>query len=244
MDLSRFASKTTQPSISQKPILNLPIPLPPLQLQQKFAKFVQYFENKRKQMEKATEDLEKLYQTLLSKAFTGELTKEWREANKITWELPELTESQKSILAMVHNHQEMYEAPTVTYVMKEAFLLQQEAGIDLGYEFVPYKFGPFSKEVYEDLEALEKELLIAKVKESKKIERQIIATDEESIDDIKKILEKNPEERRGIIKKLVERYGKMEFKELLDMFIRNIQNLWEIKNAKYQIPLISSGLSP
>jgi hypothetical protein len=42
----------------------------------------------------------------------------------------------------------------ITRLMKLLFLLDKEAGIDDGFSFVPYKMGPFSSEVYPELEFL------------------------------------------------------------------------------------------
>src|SRR3989344_6285597 len=42
----------------------------------------------------------------------------------------------------------------ITRLMKLLFLLEKEAGINDGFSFVPYKMGPFSSEVYPELEFL------------------------------------------------------------------------------------------
>ncbi|HLC36233.1 MAG TPA: DUF488 family protein [archaeon] len=45
-----------------------------------------------------------------------------------------------------------------TYLVKTLFLLRQKFGFDIvGYDFFPYKFGPFSNEIYSDFNALKKE---------------------------------------------------------------------------------------
>ncbi len=47
-----------------------------------------------------------------------------------------------------------------TYLVKAMFLLRQRLGFDaVGYNFFPYKYGPFSNVIYEDFGALEKEAL-------------------------------------------------------------------------------------
>lgn len=44
-----------------------------------------------------------------------------------------------------------------TYLVKTIFLLRQKLGFDLvGYDFFPYKYGPFSNEIYNDFNFLEK----------------------------------------------------------------------------------------
>lgn len=42
----------------------------------------------------------------------------------------------------------------ITRLMKLLFLLDKEAGVNNGFSFVPYKMGPFSSEVYPELEFL------------------------------------------------------------------------------------------
>jgi uncharacterized protein (DUF488 family) len=45
-----------------------------------------------------------------------------------------------------------------TYLVKAMFLLRQRLGFErVGYDFFPYKYGPFSNVIYEDFAALEKE---------------------------------------------------------------------------------------
>jgi len=45
-----------------------------------------------------------------------------------------------------------------TYLVKTLFLLKQKFGFAaVGYDFFPYKYGPFSNEIYSDFNALEKE---------------------------------------------------------------------------------------
>lgn len=80
-----FASKPVQAIIEQKSrqsaqqnfsgpgLRDLPLPMPPLPLQEKFAEIVQKFERVRRQQREATRQAEHLFQTLLHRAFRGEL---------------------------------------------------------------------------------------------------------------------------------------------------------------------------
>lgn len=54
-------------------VKELPIPIPPLPLQEKFTAIVQKFERIRRQQREATRQAEHLFQTLLHRAFRGEL---------------------------------------------------------------------------------------------------------------------------------------------------------------------------
>ena len=195
----------------------LQIPLPPIELQKQFAQIVEEFEKKREEMQKTLEILESLFKLLQKKAFTGELTAEWREQNNVEWEIPQITERQAVLLASIYYHQAMVQKPAmVTVAMKSAFLLQQEAGLNLGYDFIPYKYGPFSKEVYEDIEELEKNLLVERVKPKKDLEMTEIRLIEEFKDWTEKIIDSLPEDIKEIVKAYLEKYGKMELNELLD----------------------------
>ena len=203
--------------VPKNALKNLLIPLPPIELQKQFAQIVEEFEKKRREMQRTLKILESLFKLLQKKAFTGELTAEWREQNNVEWEIPQITERQAVLLATIYYHQNIVEKPAmVTVAMKSAFLLQQEAGLNLGYDFIPYKYGPFSKEVYEDIEELEKNLLVERVKPKKDLEMTEIRPIEEFKDWTEKMIDSLPEDIKEIVKAYIEKYGKMELNELLD----------------------------
>jgi type I restriction enzyme S subunit len=66
-------SAGSMPNISKDKLNGLRIPTPPLPLQEKFAAIVQKFERVRRQQREATRQAEHLFQTLLHRAFRGEL---------------------------------------------------------------------------------------------------------------------------------------------------------------------------
>ena len=49
---------------------------------------------------------------------------------------------------------------TATRFQKTVFLVQKELGRELGYKFVPYYFGPFSKELQDDVYKLKRQGLV------------------------------------------------------------------------------------
>jgi type I restriction enzyme S subunit len=118
-----------------------------------------------------TEDA--LLSSLLSRAFTGQLTAKWEEANaewiaqkvELQERLPRLL-----LLALIREKALRIEkvgqaAVLVTALMKYVFLLQMEGQSRPGrdrrfYDFIPYHYGPFAKEVYADLKKLHQEGLI------------------------------------------------------------------------------------
>lgn len=195
----------------------LKIPIPPIKLQQQFAQIVKEFEKKRKELQNTLEILESLFKVLQKKAFTGELTAEWRKEQKVDWELPKITERQAILLALLYYSHIVLEKPAMlTFAMKETFLLQREAGLNLEYEFIPYKYGPFSKEVYEDIEDLEKNLLVEKIKPSKDIEKTEVTITENFKDWVEKLIDKLSEKHKTLIQSYVQKYGTLSYNELID----------------------------
>lgn len=68
------ANTATMTTIGQEGIEELLCPIPPLPLQEKFARIVQKFERLRTQQREAERQAEHLFQTLLHRAFRGDLT--------------------------------------------------------------------------------------------------------------------------------------------------------------------------
>ncbi|MGL4501439.1 MAG: restriction endonuclease subunit S, partial [Planktothrix sp.] len=67
-------SRTNIPKVNREELAEQSIPLPPLPLQEKFAQIVQKFERLRTQQREAERQAEHLFQTILHRAFRGELT--------------------------------------------------------------------------------------------------------------------------------------------------------------------------
>jgi type I restriction enzyme S subunit len=65
-------SRTNIPKVNREELAEQNIPLPPLALQEKFARIVQQFERLRAQQREAERQAEHLFQTLLHRAFGGE----------------------------------------------------------------------------------------------------------------------------------------------------------------------------
>ena len=216
-NIEAIGGGSTFSAITKTEIENFQIPLPPLPLQQQFAQIVKEFEKKRKELQNTLETLESLFKVLQKKAFTGELTAEWREKQKIDWELPKITERQAILLALLYYSHVVLKRPAMlTFAMKETFLLQREADLNLGYEFIPYKYGPFSKEVYEDIEELEKNLLVEKIKPSRDIEKTEVTIAEDFKDWVEKLIDKLPKNHKTLIQFYVQKYGTLSYNELIN----------------------------
>jgi len=72
-NLERTAPESAQKNINLGILRDLVVPLPPLVLQKRFADLVRRFERLRAQQREAERQAEHLFQTLLHRAFTGEL---------------------------------------------------------------------------------------------------------------------------------------------------------------------------
>jgi len=64
-----------QPNISQQVIRSLKIPLPPVSTQQKFSDIVEQIEKMKENIQKTKQNSEELFNSLMSKAFRGELVR-------------------------------------------------------------------------------------------------------------------------------------------------------------------------
>jgi type I restriction enzyme S subunit len=73
-DIGDFVTGIDQMKLTQENLDRIPIPVPPLLLQEKFAQIVQKFERLRTQQREGDRQAEHLFQTLLHRAFRGELT--------------------------------------------------------------------------------------------------------------------------------------------------------------------------
>lgn len=69
-NLNRFADYSGQPKITQKPIENLKIIIPPLPLQQKFANIIENIEEQKKKVKLQAQESENLFQALLQESFS------------------------------------------------------------------------------------------------------------------------------------------------------------------------------
>jgi len=76
-DIGDFVTGIDQMKLTQENLDRIPIPVPPLLLQEKFAQIVQKFERLRTQQREGDRQAEHLFQTLLHRAFRGELTPQY-----------------------------------------------------------------------------------------------------------------------------------------------------------------------
>jgi DNA-directed RNA polymerase specialized sigma24 family protein len=98
--------------------------------------------------------------------------------------------------------------------MKYVFLLPKEGttGQTL-YHFVPYKYGPFAKELYQDLEALAADGFVAVTETDE--ERTKIALVREKEATVQKAIAELPEDLRAAVLGVLNQYGDLSYNQLL-----------------------------
>ena len=73
-EIEKFSSVSLQPNVSSKQIESIEILLPPISLQNQFASLVEKIESIKKHQTQSTEEINTLFDALMQKAFSGELT--------------------------------------------------------------------------------------------------------------------------------------------------------------------------
>lgn len=167
----RCAKRTSNlASINSTQVKAFQIPTIPINLQSKFVSAVEQWNQSIKTLTTTYSDSEFLRQSLMQQAFTGELTAEWESANTEQIAAKQALHDRLPQLVLLTflkekikrtQHQTVEANILVTALMKYAFLFQME-GIAKRrlYQFIPYHYGPFAKELYADLETLQEQGLI------------------------------------------------------------------------------------
>lgn len=161
------------------------------------------------------------FESLLSRAFTGELTADWEAANA-EWiaEQQALYErlSRLVVLALlverVKQARRAAAETLVTALMKYVFLLQMEGSADRRrlYHFIPYHYGPFAKELYSDLETLKNEGLVRVQHDGEEGKTRITLVDSSKAEEV---LASLPEDLKQDVAAIVKRYGDLDHNALL-----------------------------
>ena len=71
-----------------------------------------------------------------------------------------ITERSRYILGLLRIAKELGVPVTATRLQKVTFLVEKELNYHLGYTFIPYYFGPFSKDLQDDVYALKRRGLV------------------------------------------------------------------------------------
>jgi len=194
--------------------------IPPIPAQKSFCAQVNQLLEASQGLKEGLDVADSTFRSLLSRAFTGELTAEW-EAENAEWiakqqsfyeRLPQL-----ALLAFLvekarrAGRRAAEAAVLVTALMKYAFLLQMEGnGRRRLYNFVPYHYGPFAKELYTDLEKLQEEGLVNVDSDEEKT--RIALSDPDRAEEI---LAELPDDLKEDISAVLDAYGDLDHNTLL-----------------------------
>jgi type I restriction enzyme S subunit len=174
--------------------------------------------------ERLTEGLKdagRLFASLMEGAFSGNLTAEWEAANAdwikaqidLQERLPRLI-----LLAFIRERLARAEkaaraAVLVTALMKYAFLLQMEGnGRRRYYQFVPYHYGPFAKEIYDDLERLKADGLVSLENDTEEDKTRLTLVDPSKAE---AALADFPDDLKEDVTAILDAYGDLDHNALL-----------------------------
>jgi type I restriction enzyme S subunit len=166
--MARFAeARSLYPAVDEPEIRRYEIMTPPHGLRAQFSENYEFLADLDANTRQGNDSSGLVFDNLLSRAFTGELTAEW-EAENADWiverqtfyeHLPRL-----ALLALLlerHERAGRNSETLITALMKYVFLTQMEGRLrHRFYRFVPYHYGPCAMELYDDLNALESDGLI------------------------------------------------------------------------------------
>jgi type I restriction enzyme S subunit len=99
--------------------------------------------------------------------------------------------------------------------MKYVFLLQMEGNGRLSrlYHFVPYHYGPFAKELYTELQALQSEGLVRVENDAEEDKTRITVIDPAKTDEA---LTNLPDDLKEQVATIIDTYGDLDHKALLE----------------------------
>lgn len=216
------APGSAQTGFNHSRVRALEILVPPMPVQRSFVTQVEALRQASDKCIAGLNDIEVTFQTLLSRAFTGELTAEWEAANA-EWiaEQVEFHEQLPRLILLAFLRERANRAGRkakeaailVTAMMKYAFLLQMEGnGRRRLYQFVPYHYGPFAKDLYADLEKLQEDGLVTVDNDTDEDKTRIILADSAKADDALAVL---PDDLKEDISAILNTYGDLDHNALL-----------------------------
>ena len=206
-------------NINATQVKAVPVPEPPLTLQQVFVSAVEQWEQVNRRLTDGLTESKRLFGSLMQQAFTGKLTAAWEAApaDAVAAEhahrerLPRLI-----LLDFVRERQRRRpnEPILITSLMKYVFLLQKEGTTGQAlYHFVPYKYGPFAREIYQDLETLAADGFVTVTETDE--ERTEIALVPSKEATAQRVIAELPEDLRADVAGVLDQYGHLSHNQLL-----------------------------
>lgn len=226
---------STYPAVSDQDVFNIAFPCPPVGLQDDFVQKANRTTGEQTNQAIARQQIRGIREALLTRAFTGELTAGWRRRNSnLCVAEPIFARRQEVVLALLNELAEQKRQEVLlTQMMKYLFLTQMQDERPTNrqtvrnrlYQFEPYLYGPFAKELYSDLEELEQE----KVIERKRKPRAAMPQEEFTLihlttlgrDIARRAAECLDENLRNTVRKVVAEFGHLTYDELLERVYRS-----------------------
>jgi len=215
------APGSAQTGFNHSRVRALEILVPPESIQLEFVRRVKAIRLTQEKYKKAHFEANATFDNLINQAFTGELTAAWEAAHaeeiafrqNLHEQLPALL-----LLAFIQAKADQtmkLDAMLITALMKYAFLAQMEGeSRQRLFHFVPYHYGPFSKEVYDGLEELQRRGVVTIEESPDEGKTRILLADPAAI---VRLLADLPADLRRDAETIVERYGALDHNELLKM---------------------------
>ncbi len=208
-------------SVNSTQVKAFPVPLPSIKFQDKFVSAVDQWMQASERLTEGLKDASRLFASLMEGAFSGNLTAEWEAANAdwikaqidLQERLPRLL-----LLALIRERAARAEkaaqtAVLVTALMKYAFLFQMEGnGRRRYYQFIPYHYGPFAKEIYDDLERLRADGLVSVENDTEEDKTRITLSDPSQSE---AALAELPDDLKEDVVAVIDAYGDLDHNALL-----------------------------
>lgn len=219
--MSRLAqAKSLYPAVDEGQVRQFQVIHPPAPARAHFGGAIDKLFGVISKAHTGTELGQAVFSSLLSRAFTGELTAEWEVANA-EWIAAQQTLYERLprllILALIAEKAKRARRSAevlVTALMKYLFLVQMEGSSTRRrfYHFVPYHYGPFAKELYSDLEKLQDEGLVRVKSDPEEEKTEITLGDPARIDEELAAL---PDDLKQAVVTIIETYGELDHNALL-----------------------------
>lgn len=205
-------------SINSTQVKAFLVPLPPVQQQEKFVSAVEQWVQASEHLTLGGKDAGGLFAGVMHNAFTGKLTAEWEAANagwiasqaNFQERLPQLI-----LLGLIREGAVRLKKASVlvTALMKYAFLFQMESTSRRRfYHFVPYHYGPFAKQLYDDLQRLVENRVIRVENDDGEDKTRIMILDNSKAEEI---LADLPQDVKTDVSSIVETYCDLDHRNLL-----------------------------
>ena len=210
-----------QASVSRDELLKVKVPLPDERALVLHKELVNRLEAVRKHLVAKSAQADALFRGLLTRAFTGELTADWEAVNAEAIRQRQAFEEQVPRLVALDLLAEKAAstAPAapeagllLTAMMKLLFLVQMKGSARRRfYHFVPYHYGPFAKELYDDLERLQQEGLVS-IEQADEDKTRLMLAD---ADRARQMVAQLPEDLRQDVRTVLDEYGGLTHNQLL-----------------------------